>query len=97
MRRFTSDERVSYQSLVRNNVFDIMEGFASIIVRDCFELEEATKIHATLLSRELAEWETCPKSITAGVVDAVQGLWADEQLQSAFFASKNMSTSTSAP
>jgi hypothetical protein len=97
MRGFTDDERVSYQTTVRNNVVDIVKELSSIIANGEVELDQTAKIHATLLSRELTNWETGPKNITVEVANAVQGLWTNEQLKSALFDSNNVYTSNSAP
>lgn len=97
MRGFTDDERVSYQATVRNNVVDIVKALASIIANDEVKLDQTAKIHATLLSRELTEWETGPKTITVEVANAVQGLWTNEQLKSVLFDSNDVYTSNSAP
>jgi guanine nucleotide-binding protein G(i) subunit alpha len=97
MRGFPDDDRAAYQGTVRNNVLDIVEALACIAENEYARLDDAAKVHATLLSRELAKWETRPKNLTWEVANAVQGLWQNERLKSKLFDANELYSSKSAP
>lgn len=97
MRGFPDDERAAYKGTVRNNVLDIVEVMACIAEDEFAWLDDAAKGHATLLSRELAKWETRPKNLTWEVAKAVRGLWQNERLKSKLFDANELYSSKSAP
>ncbi len=82
---------------MRNNVLDIVEVLACIAEDEYAELDDAAKVHATLLLRELAKWETQPKKLTWEVAKAVKGLWQNERLKSKLFDANELYSSKSAP
>lgn len=97
MRGFPDDERAAYKGTVRNNVLDIVEVLACIAEDEYAGLDDTAKVHATLLSRELAKWETQPKKLTWEVANAVKGLWQNELLKSKLFDANEVYSSKSAP
>jgi guanine nucleotide-binding protein G(i) subunit alpha len=97
MRGFPDDERAAYKGTVRNNVLDIVEVLACIAEDEYAGLDDTAKVHATLLSRELAKWETQPKKLTWEVAKAVKGLWQNELLKSKLFDANEVYSSKSAP
>jgi guanine nucleotide-binding protein G(i) subunit alpha len=97
MRGFSNDERAAYQGTVRSNVLEIVEALACITASEYPGLDDTAKVHAAILSRELAKWETRPKYLTLEVAHAVQGLWQNERLKSALFDANDIYSSKSAP
>lgn len=77
---FTTDELKGYQSVVRNNLQDIMKAIDSAIQQSVIEMDEITNSHAQNLSQELRNMADGDPNISLTAVEAVQSLWANEQL-----------------
>ncbi len=97
LREFPDDERAAYQVAVRKNALDIVEALACVAEHEYDGLDDAAKVHAALLSRELTKWETRPNSLTWEVAESAHGLWQNERLKSKLFDANELYSSKSAP
>jgi len=78
---FTTEELQEYQAVVRSDLRDIMEVIDSVIQQSNIEMDDITLHQARDLSRELKNASEGSLNIPLPAVEAIQVLWASEQLR----------------
>lgn len=73
----TYGERKMYQETVAKYIIRVMEGMDMLLKNEDIGLDDTSKIHAEVLSREIEAIQTNGRKISVEGVAAVQGLWKD--------------------
>jgi hypothetical protein len=73
----TYGERKMYQEMITKYILRVMEGMDMLLKNGDIGLDDTSKIHADVLSREIEEIQTNDRKISVEGVTAVQGLWKD--------------------
>jgi guanine nucleotide-binding protein G(i) subunit alpha len=77
--RFTTEELIQYQAMVRNSVWGIVQAIVSLVEQTDIKMDEMIRIHAQTLSQEMTNKPDGDSNMSVVGAEAVQKLWESEQ------------------